>query len=255
MHDAFGVFTYHDDFESLARGGGVSSARTLTGAPRGLCVFGAEERGVPFALTALGGPAKCCDKFHGAVPVHKPVIGVKDRMKMMDATSSRHVLVRLPPGKTQAARELLAGPRSLLAVPMRMLLINVDGRGGTAELQDIARSLNFAPQALEQLQWKGLIVGLAEPAQAPTAVEEPAVQAKPAPTPTSAADDLRRLVRAKLFAFDLACRMLARRDSDFRASAREVDSESRFLDWLAVVSARIEVASDGERAQLFRAAR
>ena len=156
------------------------------------------------------------------------------------------------PFKTQAARELLAGPRSLLAVPMRMLLINVDGRRSTAELQDIARSLNLAPQALEQLQREGLIVGLAEPAQAPTAVEERAVQERPASTPTSAADDLRRLMRAKMFAFDLACRMLAGRDSDLRASAREVNSESRFLDWLAEASARIEAASDGERAQLFR---
>lgn len=156
------------------------------------------------------------------------------------------------PHKTQAARELLAGPRSLLTVPMRMLLINVDGRRSTGELQDIARSLNLAPQALEQLQLQGLIVGLAEPTQAPTAVEESTVQAEPAPTPTSAADDLRRLMRAKVFAIDLACRMLAGRDSDLRVSAREVNSEARFLDWLAEASARIEAASDGERAQLFR---
>lgn len=55
-----------------------------------------------------------------------------------------------------------------------------------------------------------------------------------------------------MFAFDLACRMLAGRDAELRVSAREVNSESRFLDWLAEAAARIEAASDGERAQLFR---
>lgn len=158
------------------------------------------------------------------------------------------------PVKTQAARHLLAGPRSILTVPMRMLLINVDGRRSTAELHDIARSLNLTPHALEQLQRDGLIAGLAEPSHAPAAVGQPAmpVKATPAPAPTSAADDLRRLMRAKMFAFDLACRMLAGRDAELRASAREVNSESRFLDWLAEASASIEAASDGERAQLFR---
>lgn len=160
------------------------------------------------------------------------------------------------PIKTQAARQLLAGPRSMLTVPMRMLLINVDGRRGTAELQDIARSLNLTPHALTELQRDGLITGLAVPSHAPTVPEKPSMQANAAPAPgtasTSAADDLRRLMRAKMFAFDLACRMLAGRDADLRASAREVNSESRFLDWLEEASARIEAASDGERAQLFR---
>lgn len=85
-----------------------------------------------------------------------------------------------------------------------MLLINVDGRRSAAELLDIARSLNLTPQALEQLQQKGLVTGLVETALAPTAVDEPAVQVSPATPPTSAADDLRRLMRAKMFAFDLA---------------------------------------------------
>ena len=156
------------------------------------------------------------------------------------------------PVKTQTARQLLAGPRSILTVPMRMLLINVDGRRSTAELQDIARSLNLTPHALEELQRDGLIAGLAERSHAPVAVEQPAIQVKVAPVPASAADDLRRLMRAKMFAFDLACRMLAGRDAELRASAREVNSESRFLDWLAEASASIEAASDGERAQLFR---
>jgi len=63
---------------------------------------------------------------------------------------------------------------------------------------------------------------------------------------------LRRLMRAKMFALDLAGRMLAGRDAELRASAREVDSEARFLEWLADASARIEAAANAERAQLFR---
>lgn len=153
------------------------------------------------------------------------------------------------PAKTQAARALLAGPRATLAVPLRMLLINVDGRRNLAELHDIARSLNLGPQALDELHRAGLITA------APT-VPRPAAAAAPSPAPQAApappGDALRRLMRAKMFAIDLACRMLAGRDGELRASAREVDSESRFLDWLAEAAARIEAASDSERAQLFR---
>lgn len=158
------------------------------------------------------------------------------------------------PTKTLAARELLAGPRSILTVPMRMLLINVDGRRNAAELQEIARSLNLTPHALMQLQRDGWIAGLSEPLPPPVEVEQPAAkaEAEASPARVSSAEDLRRLMRAKMFAFDLACRMLAGRDAELRVSAREVNSESRFLDWLAEASSRIEAASDAERAQLFR---
>ena len=158
------------------------------------------------------------------------------------------------PSKTQAARQLLAGPRSLLTVPMRMLLINVDGRRNVVELQDIARGLNLSDQALAELQREGLISGVIGAARASGFGEQapPEIKSAAASSSRTAEDDLRRLMRAKMFAFDLACRMLAGRDADLRASAREVNSESRFLDWLADASARIEAASDCERAQLFR---
>lgn len=87
------------------------------------------------------------------------------------------------PVKTQAARELLAGPRSILTVAMRMLLINVDGRGSKAELRDIASSLKLTPQALDQLQRDGLMTGLAEPSPARAAVEQTAVQLEATPVP------------------------------------------------------------------------
>lgn len=159
------------------------------------------------------------------------------------------------PVKTQSARQLLAGPRSLLSVPMRMLLINVDGRRSIAELQDIAQSLQLGAHALHELQREGLITGVPEGASPPTsAAMPPPAEAAPEPPRSSntANDDLRRLMRAKMFAFDLACRMLAGRDAELRASARQVNSESRFMEWLGEASARIEAASDGERAQLFR---
>lgn len=154
------------------------------------------------------------------------------------------------PAKTPAARQLLAGPRSALAVPLRMLLINVDGRRSIAELQEIAKSLALGPQALLELQRGGWITGLPEATRATEPAAAPAAAAAPSPAPSG--EDLRRLMRAKMFAFDLACRMLAGRDAELRASAREVNSESRFLEWLAEASARIEAASDSERAQLFR---
>lgn len=161
------------------------------------------------------------------------------------------------PQKTQAARQLLAGARSVLSVPMRMLLINVDGRRPVAELQDIARSLQLDGHALAHLQRDGWISGLPDMPRsrsvdpAPAKVEA-APQAPRALSSSPSTDDLRRLMRAKMFAFDLACRMLAGRDAELRARAREVNSESRFLEWLGEASACIEAASDTERAQLFR---
>ena len=163
------------------------------------------------------------------------------------------------PRKTQAARDLLDGPRTALPAPLRMLLINVDGRRNLAELQDIAKALKLDPQVLAQFQRNGLIEGIPRALDTrPAAAPPPPAAAAAAPAQavataaSTSSDDLRRLMRAKMFAFDLACRMLAGRDAELRASAREVNSESRFLDWLAEASARIEAASDAERAQLFR---
>ena len=156
---------------------------------------------------------------------------------MMSAMSQAVVA---PPAKTEAARQLLAGPRGSLPVPLRMLLINVDGRRSEAELLGIARSLGLDARALATLRRDGLVT--------PRAAAAPA----PAPAPADAAADLQRLMRAKMFALDLASRMLAGRDAELRASARAVDSESRFLDWLAEASTRIEAVASAERALLFR---
>ena len=142
------------------------------------------------------------------------------------------------PAKTDAARLLLAGPRGSLPVPLRMLLINVDGRRGEEELLGIAGSLGLDAQALQTLRREGLVT------------HRPA--AAPAPVPEDAATDLRRLMRAKMFALDLAGRMLAGRDAELRASARTVDSEARFLEWLTDAAARIEAVANAERARLFR---
>ncbi|MCE4557313.1 hypothetical protein [Pelomonas cellulosilytica] len=162
------------------------------------------------------------------------------------------------PAKTDAARQLLAGPRGGLSAPLRMLLINVDGRRGLDELRRLAHSLGLADEALETLHRDGLITGRRAAAPRPDAAP-PATAPAPAPVapPVAApaadpAADLRRLMRAKMFALDLASRMLAGRDAELRASARVVDSESRFLVWMAEASARIEAAASADRAQLFR---
>ncbi len=141
------------------------------------------------------------------------------------------------PAKTDAARQLLAGPRTSLPAALRMLLISVDGQRSEAQLLGIARSLGLAGNVLRQLQRDGLVTGGAAP--------EPALAA-------AGDDELRRLMRAKMFALDLAGRMLAGRDAELRASARAVDSESRFLAWMAEASQRIEAVASAERAQLFR---
>jgi len=136
------------------------------------------------------------------------------------------------PAKTDAARQLLAGPRGTLPVPLRMLLINVDGRRGEPALLDIARSLGLDAQALQTLRDAGLVTAAAVRPADPTAPQ-------------------RRLMQAKMFALDLAGRMLAGRDTELRDSARAVDSEASFLVWLGDASAHIEAAASAERAQLF----
>lgn len=141
------------------------------------------------------------------------------------------------PSKTPQARALLAGPRAAMAPALRMLLISVDGRRSWGELQRIARSLGLGEQALEGLRRDGLIRLTAEP---------------PAQAATGAGDALRRLVKAKMFALDLAARMLGGRDAALRASARQVDSETSFLRWMDDAAASIEAAADAERARLFR---
>lgn len=159
----------------------------------------------------------------------------------------------LNPAKTEAARRVLAGPRGALSVPLRMLLISVDGQRSLDQLLVISRSLGLDDVALERLQRDGLITRprRAASAAAPVSVHAPAPP-RSAPPPVVSGDDLRRLMKAKMFALDLAGRMLAGRDVELRLSAREVDSEARFLDWLADASARIEAASDAGRAKLFR---
>lgn len=141
------------------------------------------------------------------------------------------------PSKTPQARALLAGPRTAMAPALRMLLISVDGRRPLGELQRIARSLGLGDEALEGLRREGLV------SLAPERPTEPA---------PSGGDALRRLVKAKMFALDLAARMLGGRDADLRASARQVDSETSFLRWMDDAAACIEAAADPERARLFR---
>ncbi|MEO6280019.1 hypothetical protein [Roseateles sp.] len=152
-----------------------------------------------------------------------------------------HPALAPAPAKTDAARQLLAGPRGALPVPLRMLLISVDGQRGEEDLLAIARSLGLDAQALATLRREGLVTPGVETMRAPVL--------EPAP---DTATELRRLMRAKMFALDLAGRMLAGRDAELRASARAVDSEARFLEWLGDAAARIEAVASVERALLFR---
>lgn len=153
------------------------------------------------------------------------------------------------PTKTDRARALLAGPRQGLPPALRMLLISVDGRRDLAALHEVARSLGLGGEALQRLRADGLIGVVNVDAPLPVS----ATPAAPAPASVPAqADDLRRLVRAKVFAVDLVGRMLAGRDAELRASAREVDSESHFLAWMDDATARIAAAASEERAQFFR---
>ena len=139
------------------------------------------------------------------------------------------------PTKTARARELLAGPRRMLPPALRMLLISVDGRRSLAALHEIAHSLSLGDDALGRLHAEGLI------------------SAAPGPVPRPApADELNRLMRAKMFALDLVGRMLAGRDAELRDRAREVHNETSFQAWLDDAAMRITAEAGEERGRFFR---
>lgn len=140
------------------------------------------------------------------------------------------------PCKTEAGRQRLA-ERSSLPAALRALLIMVDGRKSLAALRPLAQGLGLqADAAFAQLQQQGLI----------------SQQATPATPGTTGPSAAQRLLRAKVYALDLAARMLAGRDEALRELAREVNSESSFQRWLDECTAEIGRRADAERAELFR---
>ena len=62
----------------------------------------------------------------------------------------------------------------------------------------------------------------------------------------------KRLVATKFFALDLVTRMLAGREGELRDLVRQVDTESRFQEWVHQCCERIEAHADAERAAKFR---
>lgn len=180
-----------------------------------------------------------------------------------------------PPRKTELARQMLAPGQRQLPPALRALLITVDGKRDAQELQRLARGLGLGDDGLSRLVDQGLVelpralkpaVGAAAPAPAPA----------PAPTsaPTSTASAIqavdadevaeaaalareaqaraKRLVATKFFALDLVTRMLAGREGELRDLVRQVDTESRFQEWVHHCCERIEAHADAERAAKFR---
>lgn len=170
---------------------------------------------------------------------------------------------------------MLAPGQRQLPPALRALLITVDGKRDAQELQRLARGLGLGDDGLSRLVDQGLVelpralkpaVGAAAPAPAPA----------PAPTsaPTSTASAIqavdadevaeaaalareaqaraKRLVATKFFALDLVTRMLAGREGELRDLVRQVDTESRFQEWVHHCCERIEAHADAERAAKFR---
>ena len=178
-----------------------------------------------------------------------------------------------PPRKTELARQMLAPGQRQLPPALRALLITVDGKRDAQELQRLARGLGLGDDGLSRLVDQGLV-------ELPRALK-PAVAAAapaPAPAPTSTststasaiqavdADEVaeaaalareaqaraKRLVATKFFALDLVTRMLAGREGELRDLVRQVDTESRFQEWVHHCCERIEAHADAERAAKFR---
>ncbi|HEY4079847.1 MAG TPA: hypothetical protein VGM81_04055 [Burkholderiaceae bacterium] len=151
------------------------------------------------------------------------------------------------PQKTERARELLARSRQSLPAAQRMLLITIDGRKEFAALRVIARSMGLDDKAFEWMRDEGLITwpGMLSAADLALQAEQTAAAQRQ--------ERLRGLVRAKMYALDLATLMLAGKEGGLRERAREVDSESRFHAWVDECAATIGSVAGAERADLFRA--
>ncbi|TXD85874.1 hypothetical protein FUT87_14925 [Mitsuaria sp. TWR114] len=169
-----------------------------------------------------------------------------------------------PPRKTELARQMLAPGQRQLPPALRALLITVDGKRDAQELQRLARGLGLGDDGLSRLVDQGLV-------ELPRALKPAVAAAAPAPAPASAiqavdADEVaeaaalareaqaraKRLVATKFFALDLVTRMLAGREGELRELVRQVDTESRFQEWVHQCCERIEAHADAERAAKFR---
>lgn len=170
---------------------------------------------------------------------------------------------------------MLAPGQRQLPPALRALLITVDGKRDAQELQRLARGLGLGDDGLSRLVDQGLV-------ELPRALKPAGATAAPTPTPTPAsasaststtsaiqavdADEVaeaaalareaqaraKRLVATKFFALDLVTRMLAGREGELRDLVRQVDTESRFQDWVHHCCERIEAHADAERAAKFR---
>ena len=180
-----------------------------------------------------------------------------------------------PPRKTELARQMLAPGQRQLPPALRALLITVDGKRYAQELQRLARGLGLGDDGLSRLVDQGL-VELPRALKPAVAAAAPAPAPAPAPTSTSTstasaiqavdADEVaeaaalareaqaraKRLVATKFFALDLVTRMLAGREGELRDLVRQVDTESRFQEWVHHCCERIEAHADAERAAKFR---
>lgn len=137
--------------------------------------------------------------------------------------------------KTDLSRRLL-NDRAAMPPAWRMWLITVDGRRSENELLTLAAGLGLDGSALiERLAADGWIADAA-PAAPPPADTTPA---------------RRRLAAARMFAIDLAARMLAGRDAELRESWREVQDEASFERWLGDCAGRIAEVAGQDRAALF----
>lgn len=160
---------------------------------------------------------------------------------------------------------MLAPGQRQLPPALRALLITVDGKRDAQELQRLARGLGLGDDGLSRLVDQGLV-------ELPRALKPAGAAAASASTSTASAiqavdaDEVaeaaalareaqaraKRLVATKFFALDLVTRMLAGREGELRDLVRQVDTESRFQEWVHQCCERIEAHADAERAAKFR---
>ncbi len=161
------------------------------------------------------------------------------------------------PGKTELGKQLLRQRASSINRSQRAALIMIDGSKTLLQLTSILQALGLDERDLHQLtdagliEWKGrdgasgrISLGassraVAQASQAPSVSVSVSVSGN------------KSVAAAKLFALDLAERMLVQRDHGLREAARQVMHEQQFLPWLDRCAAAIGHAAGPERAAMF----
>lgn len=147
------------------------------------------------------------------------------------------------PAKTDQAKEALKNRDIPMSRAQRAMLIMIDGSKPLSELSGAFTALGLTSSDLAHLTQAGFIDWRNR--------EHSTDREAPAHQPPRPAASNKSVAAAKLFALDLAGRMLPNLDQPIRESARDVTAAEHLVPWLEGCAGLIGARAGDERASLF----